>query len=98
MRNSIRKRKGAAFYITVLLGLGLLYLLIFSSPTPELAVRKSLLIRDPAAALAGRVTEGRIKDDPRYGNLYYAEQTERSYIYVKKSRLGWHVTSSGTGP
>lgn len=98
MRNFMRKRKSAALCITVLLGLGLLYLLIFPSPTPELAVRKSLLIRDPAAAFAGRVTEGQIKDDPRYGNLYYAEETERGYIYVKKSRLGWHVTSSGTGP
>lgn len=98
MRNSKRKRKGAVLYITLLLGLVLLVLLIFPSPTPELAVRKSLLIRDPASAFTGNVTEGRIKDDPRYGDLYYAEDTERSYIYVKKSWLGWYAASSGTGP
>lgn len=94
----MRKRKSTAFYITLVLSLGLIYLLFFPVPTPELAVRKSLLIRDPAAALTGKVTEGRIKADPQYGDLYVAEDTELSFIYVKRSRLGWYVTSSGTGP
>lgn len=94
----MRKRKGIAFYLTLVLCLGVLYLLVFPSPTPELAVRKSLLIRDPGAALTGKVTEGRIKDDPRYGDQYFVEETERSHIYVKKNLLGWYAISSGTGP
>jgi hypothetical protein len=84
--------------ILIVIGLALLYVVIFPSITPELAVRKSMFISHPIHAIFDSIEEGNIKDDPMYGDLYFANQLELSFIYVKKNKLGWYVTSSGTGP
>ncbi|MBP1996015.1 hypothetical protein [Paenibacillus eucommiae] len=75
------------------------YFLFFPSPTPELAVRKYIFFSlHPVVAFSSDVQEGSIKNDPRYGKLFYVDGLSSSYIYVKKNGLGWRVTSSGTGP
>ena len=75
-----------------------LILLIMPSPTPEWAVRKKLFLHDPIDAMRTNVTEGRIKDDPMYGDLYYASRTELSFLYVKYGAWGYYVASAGTAP
>lgn len=76
----------------------LIYILFFPLPTPELSVRRDMLITSPFIALTGEVIEGKIKNDPKYGDLYNVPQIELSSIYVKKNFLGWYVTSRGTAP
>jgi hypothetical protein len=81
-----------------IMGLALFYVLFFPSLTPEMAVRMSLLIRQPVAALSGSVEKGNIIQDPIYGDLYIVDSANRPFIYVKKYRLGWYANSGGSGP
>ncbi|MGN7356181.1 hypothetical protein ACTHPF_02360 [Paenibacillus sp. SAF-054] len=75
------------------------YIIFSPSFTGELAVRKHLLFTfHPIQAFSNAVQEGNIKNDPRYGDLYVVEGMKTPYIYVKKSALGWSVSSKGTGP
>lgn len=74
------------------------YLLFFPLPTAKMAIKRDLLITDPRAFLTSKIEEGRIKDDPTYGDLYMVTKTERSFAYVKRNAIGWHVTSRGSGP
>ncbi|QHW32360.1 hypothetical protein GZH47_17120 [Paenibacillus rhizovicinus] len=96
--------KGSQRYkviIPIVVVIGFVLLLAIPAPTPELAVRKDLLLSfHPVKAVSARVTEGSIKNDPQYGDLYYASNAEASFIYVKKLKLGfgWYVASKGTGP
>lgn len=79
----------------------IVYFLFFPSITPQLAVRKQLLISfHPIKAIAAEVRQGNIKNDPKYGTLYEVMDSDigESLIYVKKTGLGWRVTSVGTGP
>ncbi|MWC29340.1 hypothetical protein [Paenibacillus sp. MMS18-CY102] len=76
----------------------LLILLIMPSPTPEWAVRKKLFFHDPINAMRAKVTEGTIKDDPMYGDLYYATRTELSFVYVKHGAWGYYAAGAGTAP
>ncbi|RED66195.1 hypothetical protein [Cohnella lupini] len=96
MRNWLRKNKTPFYYILIFALV--VYFLFFPSLTPELAVRKSLLVSHPIHAVSAKVDKGKIDDDPRYGDLYYVSKAELSFVYVKKNRLGWYVTTSGTGP
>lgn len=89
-----RKRAFAGWILAVIF----IYVALFPSFSPELAVRKSLLFKHPLFALTGEVTKGKINNDPRYGDLYYAEKADMPFVYVKKSWLGWYVSSSGSGP
>ncbi|KGE16841.1 hypothetical protein [Paenibacillus wynnii] len=90
------KKKTKIFLIIV--GLFLIYVLFFPMPSPEMAVRKYLLITNPVVALTGKVDEGKVNNDPKYGDLYFVYEVEKPFIYVKKNAMGWSVTSSGTGP
>ncbi|MFC3800928.1 hypothetical protein [Cohnella sp. GCM10012308] len=77
------------------------YFLFFPSITPQLAVRKQLLISfHPIKAVTSEVLQGKIKNDPKYGNLYEVADPDitESFIYVKKSGFGWRVTSVGSAP
>jgi len=77
----------------------LLYIIFFPSPSPELAVRKHLLLSfHPMMACFEPIKEGNIKDDPRYGDLYLVDASSKPFVYVKKFALGWSVSSAGTGP
>jgi hypothetical protein len=76
----------------------LLYILFFPLPTPELSIRRDMLITSPLTALTGELIEGKIKNDPMYGDLYIIPEVELCFVYVKKNILGWYVTSRGTGP
>ncbi|MFC4810212.1 hypothetical protein [Paenibacillus sp. GCM10023250] len=91
------KRMTVVVPIVVVAGFALA--LFSPSPTPEWAVRKDILLSfHPVLAFESRVTEGTIKDDPRYGHLYLASGLEASFVYVKKSGYGWYVATRGTGP
>ncbi|SFA76251.1 hypothetical protein SAMN05216312_101339 [Cohnella sp. OV330] len=79
----------------------IVYFLFFPSITPQLAVRKQLLISfHPIKAVTVEVRQGKNKHDPKYGDLYEVSDPDiaESFIYVKKSWLGWRVTSVGSGP
>ncbi|MGG3280109.1 hypothetical protein [Paenibacillus solani] len=75
-----------------------IYLIIFPLPSPELAVRSYVFVSNPIKAITSKVHEGKIKNDPMYGDLYIINEIEKSFIYVKKNSIGWYVTTSGTGP
>jgi hypothetical protein len=83
---------------SIIVGLAIFYILFFPSLTPEMAVRMSLLIRQPIVAFSGSVEEGNIKNDPMYGDLYIVDSAKGPFIYVKKYRLGWYASSGGSGP
>jgi hypothetical protein len=72
--------------------------LFFPSPTPEMAVRMSLLVRQPLLAFSSSIEKGTIVDDPQYGDLYIVNSFKRPFIYVKKTKLGWVANAGGTGP
>lgn len=76
----------------------IIYLIIFPMRTPEMAVRRDMFIRNPVKAITSKVNEAKIKNDPRYGDLYIVLEADRPFIYVKKYVIGWYVTSSGNGP
>jgi hypothetical protein len=77
---------------SIIVGLALFYVLFFPSLTPEMAVRMSLLMRQPIVAFSGSVEKGSIK------NLYIVDSAKRPFFYVKKYRLGWYASSGGSGP
>jgi hypothetical protein len=82
-----------------IIAVAVLYIVFFPSPSPELAVRKHLLLSfHPMMACLEPIQEGNIKNDPRYGDLYLVDASSRPFVYVKKSALGWRVSSAGTGP
>jgi hypothetical protein len=81
-----------------IVGLALFYVLFFPSLTPEMAVRMSLLIRQPIVAFSGSVEKGNIKNDPLYGDLYIVDSAKRPFFYVKKYKLGWVAKAGGTAP
>jgi hypothetical protein len=90
------KQKQLWIIISIIL---IIYIVFFPSPTPEIAVRKDMFFSfHPIKAFSVEVHEGRIKKDPRYGDLYEVDSLSRPFIYVKKNTLGWRVASSGTGP
>jgi hypothetical protein len=97
MRSDILKRNYKR-WVLIIVGLALLYLLFFPSPTPEMAVRMSLLIRQPLLAFSSSVEKGKIEDDPMYGDLYIVNSAKRPYFYVKKYKLGWVANAGGTAP
>lgn len=78
----------------------LLIIFIFSpAPTAEIAVRKDLFFSfHPIKSLSNSIHEGKVKNDPKYGDLYEVDGIELSFMYVKKSAWGWRVTSRGTAP
>lgn len=90
--------KSKARYLYIAAGITALYLAFLPSFSPELAVRKSLLLKHPVLAVTGKVTEGRIKYDPRYGDLYVVEKADLPYVYVKKNRFGWTAAPGGSAP
>ncbi|MFD0673780.1 hypothetical protein [Cohnella sp. GCM10027633] len=76
----------------------IVYVVFFPSPTAEIAVRKQLLFTlHPIKAFSNSIHEGKIKNDPKYGDLYEVDGLD-SFIYVKKNALGWKISSIGTGP
>lgn len=76
----------------------IVYVVFFPSPTAEIAVRKQLLFTaHPIKAFSDSLHEGTIKNDPKYGDLYEVEGLD-TVIYVKRNKLGWRVSSIGTGP
>ncbi len=90
------RKKNLWIIISALL---IIYIVFFPSPSAEIAVRKHLFFTfHPIKAFSHSVQEGRIKDDPSYGDLYVVEGLNTPFIYVKKNDLGWRVTSNGTGP
>jgi hypothetical protein len=48
---------------SIIVSLVLFYVLFFPSLTPEMAVRMSLLIRQPLAAFSGSIEKGNIEDE-----------------------------------
>lgn len=82
----------------IAVSVSLIYMLFIPLPNPELAIRRDLLIKSPSIALTGEVLEGKLKNDPLYGALYIVPEAELTFVYVKKNKLGWYVTSRGTGP
>jgi hypothetical protein len=85
-------------WIVIIVGLALIYVLFFPSPTPEMAVRMSLLVRQPILALSSSIEKGNIVGDPQYGDLYIVNSAKRPFIYVKKTKLGWVANAGGTAP
>jgi hypothetical protein len=85
-------------WILIIVGLSLIYALFFPSPTPEMAVRMSLLVRQPVLAFSGSIEKGKIVDNPQYGDLYIVNKAIRPFIYVKKTKLGWVANGGGTAP
>ncbi|OKP95507.1 hypothetical protein [Paenibacillus sp. P46E] len=91
-------RKSKVRYLFISVGILILYMAFFPSLSPELAVRKSLLLKHPVLAFTGEVSEGRIHNDPRYGDLYVVPKADLPFVYVKKNRLGWIAAPGGSGP
>jgi hypothetical protein len=85
-------------WLVLIVGLALIYVLFFPSPTPEMAVRMSLLFRQPLLAFSSSIEKGKIVDDPQYGDLYIVDKAKRPYIYVKKTKIGWVANAGGTAP
>ncbi|QGQ99432.1 hypothetical protein EHS13_33515 [Paenibacillus psychroresistens] len=84
--------------IIIIVGLAIIYVLFFPSPTPEMAVRMSLLIRQPLLAFSSSVEKGRNVGDPQSGDLYIVKSYKRPFFIVKKYKLGWVANAGGTGP
>lgn len=85
--------------ILLFIALAFIYVFFFPSPTPEMAVRMELLLRQPIAALSGAVVKGSVEDDPpHYGDLYIVDKARLPYLYVKKYKLGWHAAPGGSAP
>jgi hypothetical protein len=81
----------------VILSILVIYAFFFPSPTPELAVRKHMLLTfHPIKAFTANVHNNRRTSN--YGHLYTVESLSISFIYVKSNWLGWRVTNTGTGP
>jgi hypothetical protein len=76
----------------------LVYLLYLPLPTPEMAVRRDVFTTNPIHALTATVHEGKVKNDPEYGDLYIVQELEQPFIYVKRFKLGWYAVRRGTGP
>lgn len=91
--NRITKRT----FLTMI-SISLIYILFSPLPIPELSIRRDLLTTSPLVALTGEVIEGKIKNDPKYGDLYIVPEVDLSFIYVKKNKIGWIVVSRGTAP
>lgn len=91
--NRITKRT-----LLTMISISLIYILFFPLPLPELSIRRDLLTTSPLVALTGEVIEGKIKNDPKYGDLYIVPEVDLSFIYVKKNKIGWFVVSRGTAP
>jgi len=91
----MRKKTVGIIFLIVLLA----YFLFFPSPGAELAVRKQLFFSfHPIKAFSRSIHEGKIKNDPKYGDLYVVDGIDTPFVYVKKTAWGWRVTSSGSGP
>jgi hypothetical protein len=74
------------------------YVLFFPLPTAKLAIRKDIFFSlHPIKAFTTNISKGKILD-PELGRLYELDGFSRRFIYVKKIRFGWVVTSQGTGP
>lgn len=72
------RKKNLGIIISVIL---IIYIVFFHSPTAEIAVRKHLLFtHHPIKAFSNSVLEGRIKNDPRYGDLYDVEGINTPFI------------------
>jgi hypothetical protein len=85
-------------WCSIIVGLAIFYILFFPSLTPEMAVRMSLLIRQPIVAFSGSVEKGNIENDPMYGDLYIVDRAKRPIFYVMKYKLGWVANAGGTAP
>ncbi|MDQ0195578.1 hypothetical protein [Paenibacillus wynnii] len=66
-------KKKTQFFL-IIAGLFLFYVLFFPMPSPEIAVRKYLIITYPVVAFTGKVDEGKVKNDPKYGDLYIVDE------------------------
>lgn len=88
-------KKERVIYITIL-GIVILFL-FFPSPTANIEVRKHILFTGhPILAVTTELkNQGKRGSE---GNLFYASDLSSSYIYVKKTRLGWIADKSGSGP
>jgi hypothetical protein len=84
--------------LLIIISLSLIYILFSPLPIPELTIRRDLLTTSPLVAFTGEVIEGKIKNDPKYGDLYIVPEVDLSFIYVKKNKIGWFVVSRGTAP
>ncbi|MBW5448101.1 hypothetical protein GE107_18755 [Cohnella sp. CFH 77786] len=93
----MQEKKKLILIITTLMII--FYIVLFPSPTPEIAVRKHLFLSfHPIKAFVEKVHEGGIKNDPRYGDLYIVESLDTPFLYAKKNFLGWRIVSTGSGP
>jgi hypothetical protein len=73
------------------------YIVFLPSPTPELAVRKHMLLSfHPIKAFTANVHNH--TSTSNYGHLYTIESLSMSFIYVKSNWLGWRVANTGSGP
>ncbi|WP_221469433.1 hypothetical protein [Cohnella nanjingensis] len=82
-----------------MISLLVIYVGFFPSPTAELAVRKHLFFSfHPIKAFTEEVRAGSIRNDARYGDLYFVDSVALPAIYVRHNFLGYRVTSAGTGP
>ncbi|MNR43500.1 hypothetical protein D3C85_1621270 [compost metagenome] len=90
-----RKKRIALISLSVLL---FIYVFILPLPTAELAVRRNIFISlHPIKAFHVEVTT---KGSTSFGGavLYNVSEVSRSFIWVKKSWLGYRVIADGTGP
>jgi hypothetical protein len=84
--------------ITICILILLFYVLFFPLPTAKLAIRKDIFFSlHPIKAFTTNISKGKILS-PELGQLYELDGFSRMFIYVKKNRMGWIVTSHGTGP
>ncbi|KIL34417.1 hypothetical protein SD71_20605 [Cohnella kolymensis] len=85
------------FWRIVIVFVLVIYVFFFPSATPELAIRKHMLLSfHPIIAFTAEVHNN--TSTSTYGHLYTVESLSKSFIYVKSNWLGWKVTSTGTGP
>lgn len=86
MEGTAVKKKNLWITFSVIL---IIYFVFFPSMTAEVAVRKHLLLTfHPIKAFSNSVLGGKVKNDPKYGDLYIVEGVETPFIYAKKNSLG----------
>ena len=100
MEEPAEQRRRSNYKKLFLVGLVLIIVLfLFPMPTPELAVRKELLLKRPGNLLNEAVhlplPGEMLKSDQQ---MWYVHELERPFFMVKKTGLGYFVTSSNTAP
>ncbi|TJY42660.1 hypothetical protein E5161_07340 [Cohnella pontilimi] len=92
MKNSEAASRKREIWMIIIGFMLVIYVFFFPSPTPELAVRKHMLLGfHPIKAFTADVHKNS-------DYLYRVDTLSQSFFQVKSNWLGWRVTETGTGP